>query len=70
MRSYQLVYGYHLIDSTVISLLGRFRGEMFDRDIQLLQFCGANMEPNKFLLHVLHKFGLANWAAKVSFIER
>ena len=43
---------------------------MFDRDIQLLQFCGANMEPNKFLLHVLHKFGLANWAAKVSFIER
>ena len=45
----------------------RFRGEMYDRDIQLLQFCGANLEPNQFLLHALHKFGLSNWASKVKY---
>uniref|UniRef100_A0A914H4U2 E3 ubiquitin-protein ligase n=1 Tax=Globodera rostochiensis TaxID=31243 RepID=A0A914H4U2_GLORO len=39
------------------------RTEMFDRDIQTLQVVGATMEPNKFLIRLLDRFGLAKWAA-------
>jgi len=40
----------------------RCRGENYDRDIQMLQYCAANLPPELFLLHTLHKFGLTNWA--------
>ena len=36
---------------------------MYDRDIQLLQFCAANLPPDQFLLHLLNKFNLLNWAS-------
>uniref|UniRef100_A0A183C9E3 E3 ubiquitin-protein ligase n=1 Tax=Globodera pallida TaxID=36090 RepID=A0A183C9E3_GLOPA len=55
------------------------RTEMFDRDIQTLQVhehfllfesnnnkqqvVGATMDPNKFLIRLLDRFGLAKWAA-------
>ncbi len=45
--------------------LRRCRGEMYDRDIQLLQFCAATLPPDEFLVHCLNKFGLVAWAAKV-----
>jgi hypothetical protein len=38
---------------------------MYDRDIQLLQFCAATLPPDEFLVHCLNKFGLVAWAAKV-----
>ena len=40
----------------------RCRAEMYDRDIQAMQFCAANMNHNSFLLQVLDKFGLLHWA--------
>ena len=40
----------------------RCRGEMYDRDIQAMQFCAANMNHDSFLLQVLDKFGLLHWA--------
>ncbi len=47
------------------NVLRRCRGEMYDRDIQLLQFCAATLPPDEFLVHCLNKFGLVAWAAKV-----
>jgi hypothetical protein len=38
---------------------------MYDRDIQLLQFCAATLPSDEFLVHLLNKFGLTAWAAKV-----
>ena len=38
---------------------------MYDRDIQLLQFCAATLPPDEFLVHCLNKFGLTAWAEKV-----
>ena len=40
------------------------RGEMYDRDVQLIQFCAATLPPNTFILHCLNKFNLINWASK------
>ncbi|KAL1110193.1 hypothetical protein AAG570_008270 [Ranatra chinensis] len=38
------------------------RGEMLDRDIVLLQYGASLIESNAFLIHVINKFGLFNWA--------
>ena len=43
---------------------------MFDRDVELLQFCAANLDPKQFLVHLLHKFGLVTWAAQVRHFYR
>ena len=40
------------------------RGEMYDRDVQLIQFCAATLPPNTFILHCLNKFNLINCASK------
>ena len=37
---------------------------MYDRDIQLIQFCAATLPPDTFILHCLNKFNLINWASK------
>ena len=37
---------------------------MYDRDVQLIQFCAATLPPNTFILHCLNKFNLINWASK------
>lgn len=42
----------------------RCRGEMYDRDVHILQFCASNIPPDQFLVHLLYKFGLANWARR------
>ena len=44
----------------------RCRVEMYDRDVELLQFCAANLEPEQFLVHLLNKFGLVTWASQVT----
>jgi len=45
----------------------RCRVEMYDRDVELLQFCAANLEPEQFLVHLLNKFGLVTWASQVKY---
>ena len=55
--------GYSLTHQIFFYHNSRCRGEMYDRDIQLLQFCAAHLPPDTFLLHCLHKFGLVNWAS-------
>ena len=42
----------------------RCRGEKYDKDIHIMQFCAANLPPADFLVHVLFKYGLVNWARK------
>ena len=34
------------------------------KDIHIMQFCAANLPPADFLVHVLFKYGLVNWARK------
>ena len=50
----------------------RCRGEMYDRDIQMLQLAAANVDPNQFLIQLIHKFGLVSllkyWGNEVSFL--
>ncbi|CAB0016925.1 unnamed protein product [Nesidiocoris tenuis] len=54
--------GYSLSNQIFFYHNVKCRGEMLDRDIVLLQFGAALIESNEFLIHVLNKFGLINWA--------
>merc|ERR1719308_346198 len=54
--------GYSLQHQIFFYHNARCRGEMYDRDIQAMQFCAANMNHDAFLLQVLDKFGLLHWA--------
>ena len=72
--------GYSLQHQIFFYHNARCRGEMFDRDIQLIQFCAANMDPDKFILQVtimivvlprhhdihqvLDKYCLVHWSEK------
>ena len=47
------VYYYHNV---------RCRQEMLDRDIMLLQITANLIDSNKFLIHLLNRFSLMNWA--------
>ncbi|CEF64505.1 E3 ubiquitin-protein ligase UBR2 [Strongyloides ratti] len=38
------------------------RGEMFDRDIILLQATAALTDSDQFLIRIIHRYGLNNWA--------
>ncbi|VDO99734.1 unnamed protein product [Soboliphyme baturini] len=38
------------------------RSEMFDKDILMLQICASIEDADSFLIAVLYKFGLRNWA--------
>ena len=42
----------------------RFRKELYDADMLMLQVGAAHMEPNSFLINVLNKFNLVAWANK------
>ena len=54
--------GYSLQHQIFFYHNARCRGEMYDRDLQALQFCAANMEQDHFILQLLDKFGLVHWA--------
>ncbi|CAG0917514.1 unnamed protein product [Notodromas monacha] len=45
----------------------RCREEMHDRDVFMVQFAAANMEPNTFLVTLLAKYKLDQWANSSSF---
>ena len=47
------IYFYHNV---------RCRQEMLDRDIMLLQITANLLDSNEFLIHLLNRFGLMNWA--------
>ena len=46
----------------------RWRKEMEDQDITMLQLAGANMNPNDFLINIINKFNLVPWT-QVNFME-
>merc|ERR1719419_892270 len=54
--------GYSLQHQIYFYHNARCRGEMYDRDIQALQLCAANMDRDHFVLQLLDKFGLLHWA--------
>ena len=54
--------GYDLKHQIFCYHNAKCRGEMYDRDIQGIQLCAANMNPDTFLLQVLDKFNLLHWA--------
>ena len=43
----------------------RVRGEMFDRDVTMLQTAAALLDANHFVLHLINKFGLNQWKKSV-----
>lgn len=54
--------GYALLNSLFFYHNVKCRTEMLDRDITLLQISASLIESNEFLIHVLNKFNLINWA--------
>ncbi|RZB39562.1 zf-UBR and/or ClpS domain containing protein [Asbolus verrucosus] len=55
--------GYALLNQLYFYHNVKCRTEMLDRDVTLLQMCASLIESNEFLIHVLHKFNLINWAS-------
>ncbi|XP_022244280.1 E3 ubiquitin-protein ligase UBR2-like isoform X1 [Limulus polyphemus] len=53
--------GYSLLNQVFFYHNVRLRDEMLDRDIMMLQIAASLMESNKFLIHLLNKYGLLIW---------
>lgn len=54
--------GYALLNQLYFYHNVKCRTEMLDRDIILLQIGASIIESNDFLIHLLNKFNLVNWA--------
>ncbi|XP_049790695.1 E3 ubiquitin-protein ligase UBR2 [Schistocerca nitens] len=54
--------GYSLLNQLYFYHNVKCRSEMLDRDIILLQVGASLIESNEFLIHLLNKFNLLNWA--------
>ncbi|XP_050308066.1 E3 ubiquitin-protein ligase UBR2 isoform X2 [Anthonomus grandis grandis] len=54
--------GYALLNTLFFYHNVKCRTEMLDRDVSLLQFAASLIESNEFLIHVLNRFNLMNWA--------
>ncbi|PSN37650.1 E3 ubiquitin-protein ligase UBR2 [Blattella germanica] len=54
--------GYSLLNQLYFYHNVKCRSEMLDRDIVLLQIGASLIESNEFLIHLLNKFNLMNWA--------
>ena len=54
--------GYSLLNQLYFYHNVKCRSEMLDRDIVVLQIGAALIESNEFLIHLLNKFNLMNWA--------
>ncbi|KAI2798556.1 E3 ubiquitin-protein ligase ubr1, partial [Blomia tropicalis] len=50
--------GYSLVNQVMFYFNNRFRDEMYNRDVTMLQIGAALLDPNEFLIHLLNKFGL------------
>lgn len=55
--------GYSLLNQLYFYRNVKCRTEMLDRDVVVLQVGASLIESNEFLIHVLNKFNLINWAA-------
>ncbi|XP_050407008.2 E3 ubiquitin-protein ligase UBR2 isoform X1 [Patella vulgata] len=53
--------GFSLLNQIFFYQNVRCRGEMYDRDIVMLQIGGSLMNGNDFVIHLLNKYGLMNW---------
>lgn len=53
--------GYSLVNQVYFYHNVRLRDEMFDRDILMLQYVAALIDPNHYLIHLLNKFNLLLW---------
>ncbi|XP_039295359.1 E3 ubiquitin-protein ligase UBR2 [Nilaparvata lugens] len=54
--------GYSLLNQLYFYHNVKCRSEMLDKDIVLLQIGAFLIEANEFLIHLLNKFNLTNWA--------
>lgn len=54
--------GYSLLNQVFFYHNVRLRDEMYDRDILMLQIASSMIESNEFLIHLIYKFGLLDWA--------
>lgn len=55
--------GYSLLNQLYFYRNVKCRAEMLDRDIVALQIGASLIESNEFLIHVINKFNLINWAS-------
>lgn len=55
--------GYSLLNQLYFYRNVKCRAEMLDRDVVVLQIGASLIESNEFLIHVLNKFNLINWAS-------
>lgn len=54
--------GFSLINQIYFYHNVRCRQEMLDRDVMLLQIAATLIDSNEFLVHILNRFNLMNWA--------
>ncbi|XP_055953214.1 E3 ubiquitin-protein ligase UBR2-like [Argiope bruennichi] len=54
--------GYSLLNQVYFYHNVRLRDEMYDRDILMLQIAASMIESNEFVIHLIYKYGLLNWA--------
>ncbi|XP_022649941.1 E3 ubiquitin-protein ligase UBR2-like isoform X1 [Varroa jacobsoni] len=59
--------GYSLLNQVFFYTNFRLRTETFDRDIALLQYCAARLEPNELLIHFLNRFDLLQWFSNLDY---
>ena len=55
--------GHSLQDQVTAYHDPRWRKEMEDQDITMLQFAASNMSPNDFLINLISKYQLVNWTS-------
>lgn len=56
--------GHSLLDQVNTYHEHRWRREMADRDIIMLQLAAANMHPDDFMINLVSKFQLINWSSQ------
>ncbi|XP_066999318.2 E3 ubiquitin-protein ligase UBR2 isoform X2 [Anabrus simplex] len=54
--------GYSLLNQLYFYHNVKCRSEMLDKDVVLMQIGASLIESNEFLIHLLNKFNLINWA--------
>ncbi|XP_074111177.1 ubr1 ubiquitin ligase [Cotesia typhae] len=54
--------GYSLLNQLYFYHNVRCRSEMLERDINLLQVAASLIDSDEFLIHIINKFNLINWA--------
>ncbi|KAI1301491.1 E3 ubiquitin-protein ligase UBR2 [Halotydeus destructor] len=53
--------GYSLVNQVYFYHNVRLREEMYDRDVLTMQYVAAQMDPDKYIVHLISKFNLLLW---------